>query len=276
LAPTTAVDRLQLGDHVCWGFDDDAGRLETVARFVAAGIRERHRVLYLTETDLPAPLRTALRDRGIPVDELLALGQLDPAARIAVLSDYVAGAQRDGYAGVRVVADMSDAVGAVDAIERIAWFEANVNPVFAGGAVMAICLYDRRVFSAVQLSRLSPAHPATARPQDDPATWSPLLRAVRLPECPGLRLVGAADAANRYAVSALLAWLVADAVRAGRAALLDLAGLHFADVGAAGAIVAAGRAVPAGLRLAGCRPEIARLITLVGGRGASAMLDVSA
>jgi len=273
LAPTAAVDRLRLGDHVCWDFDDDDARLETIARFVEGGIRAHHRVLYLTETDLPARLRTALRDRGVPVDELLAVGQLDPAARIAALADYVAAARRDGYAGVRVVADMSGAAGAADAIERMAWFEANLNPVFTGGRVMAICLYDRRVFTAAELSRLGPAHPATARPQDDPATWAPLLRAVRLPEGSGLRLVGAADAANRYAVAALLGWLVGDAVRAGRAALLDLAGLQFADVAAAEAMVAAGRAVPAGLRLTGCRPEIGQLITLVGGAG---MLDRTA
>src|SRR5207237_3384774 len=103
-----------------------------------------HRVLYLTETDLPARLRTALRDRGVPVDELLAVGQLDPAARIAAFADYVAAARRHGYAGVRVGADMSGAAGAADEIERVAWFEANLNPVFTGGRVMAICLYDRR------------------------------------------------------------------------------------------------------------------------------------
>jgi anti-anti-sigma regulatory factor len=274
LAPTAAVDRLRLGDHVCWGFDDEDARLQTVVRFVAAGVRAHHRVLYLTETELPAPLRSALQARGIPVEELLAVGQLDPAARVAALADYVAAAERDGYAGVRVVADMTGAACAVDAIERIAWFEANVNPVFTGGRVMAVCLYDRRVFSAAQLSRLATAHPATARPQDDAATWAPLLRAVRL-DGSGLALVGAADAANRYAVAALLAWLVGDAVRAGRAALLDLAGLDFADAAAAGAMVAAGRAVPAGLRLTGCRPAIAHLITLVGGRRATGMLDAT-
>jgi anti-anti-sigma regulatory factor len=279
LAPTAAVERLRLGDHVCWGFDDDEARLEAVARFVAAGIREHHRVLYLTETRFPADLRAALEHQGVSVDELLAVGQLDPAARIAALADYVDAAERAGYGGVRVVADMTGAVGTAGPagtpgeVERVAWFEANVNPLFTSGRVMAICLYDRRVFSTGQLARLGPAHPATARPQDDGATWAPLLRAYQIPgEC-GLRLVGAADAANRYAVGALLTWLVGDAVRAGRAALVDLAGLCFADAAAAGALVAAGRAVPAGLRLTGCRPEIAQLITLVGGSRATRMLS---
>ena len=40
MAATAAVDRLRLGDHVCWGFDDDGARLDAVARFVAAGVRE--------------------------------------------------------------------------------------------------------------------------------------------------------------------------------------------------------------------------------------------
>ena len=231
MAATAAVDRLRLGDHVCWGFDDDGARLDAVARFVAAGVREHHRILYLTETELPAALREALAARGIPVDELLAVGQLEPAARVAALADYVAAAERTGYAGVRVVADMTGAVGPAGEVERVVWFEAHVNPVFTGGRVMAICLYDCRVFSAAQLSRLGPAHPATARPQDAAATWSPLLRAYRIPGGPGLRLVGA--------------------------------------------MVAASRAVPAGLRLTGCRPELARLLVLVGGRHATQMLGES-
>ena len=111
MAPTAAVDRLRLGDHVCWGFDDDDARLDAVARFVAAGIHAHHRVLYLSEAEFPVDLRTALERRGIPVDELLAVGQLDPAARIAALADYVDAAGRAGYAGVRVVADMTGAFG---------------------------------------------------------------------------------------------------------------------------------------------------------------------
>jgi anti-anti-sigma regulatory factor len=253
---------------VCWGFDDDEARLDAVARFVAGGVREHHKILYLAESELPTPLRNALESRGIPVDELLAIGQLDPEARVAALSDYVAAAQRAGYAGVRVVGDLAAAAGPADWVDRVAWFEAHVNPVFTGGRVMAICLYDRRLFSAAALRRIAPAHPATVRPQDD-ATWSPLLRAYRTADGTGLRLVGAADAANRYAVDALLGWLVGEARREGRAALLDLAGLTFADAAAAGAMLAADRAVPAGLRLTGCRPEIARLLVLVGGRRAT-------
>jgi len=49
LAPTTPVDQLRLGDHVCWGFDDDEARLDIVTRFVAAGQRDGHRILCLTE-----------------------------------------------------------------------------------------------------------------------------------------------------------------------------------------------------------------------------------
>src|SRR5437763_17104312 len=67
LAPTAAVDRLRLGDHVCWDFDDDDGRLETIGRFVEGGIRAHHRGRSLTEPDTPARLRTALAARGARV-----------------------------------------------------------------------------------------------------------------------------------------------------------------------------------------------------------------
>jgi DcmR-like sensory protein len=43
-----AVDRLAPGDHVCWIYGRDDEYLPAIARFVAGGLKERQRVVYLT------------------------------------------------------------------------------------------------------------------------------------------------------------------------------------------------------------------------------------
>lgn len=108
------VDQLQLGDHVCWIVDDDDQCLAAMARFVAVGLRERQRVLYFTESLLPAALLAGLQAHGVAVAQAVAAGQLqvytagdvylaggrfDPARVIDVLDRHVSEAVADGYAG---------------------------------------------------------------------------------------------------------------------------------------------------------------------------------
>lgn len=39
MTAAAVVDQVRLGDHVCWTYDDEAGSLDAVGRFVTAGLR---------------------------------------------------------------------------------------------------------------------------------------------------------------------------------------------------------------------------------------------
>src|SRR6185369_12638700 len=116
------VEQLRLGDHVCWTFDDDDERLAAMARLVAVGINDSHKVLYLTGPMRPEALLDNLDARGVPTgravddgqlavrpaDEVyLAHGEFDPDRSLGALRDQVSLARDEGWKGLRLVKDMA-------------------------------------------------------------------------------------------------------------------------------------------------------------------------
>ncbi len=276
---SAVVDRVQLGDHVCWAHDDERDARDAVTRFTATGLRLGHKVICFTDTFAPAVVRANLEDAGVPTQTAVAVGQLRivPAmesyvrhlrgGRLAIgamlesLAGEVARAQREGYPGLRLVGDMTWVARTGTGLDDLTRYEAQANRFFLDRRVAGMCLYDRRLFPPERLRAVGAAHPATIGPYAD-REWTPLLRAYRTADPPGLRLVGEADQSNRDAFAAVLGVLTGQGV-AGRPAVLDLSGLSFADVRAATALVRADRAATAGLRLVGCRPALNRLLGLV-------------
>lgn len=265
MAETGLLDRLSPGDHVCLVFDDEPKRTRDIARYVRAGLRDHHRVVYhgpgcdRVEAELtaqgvdvrPAVARDQLRIGG----EYLHGGTFDPEATIGIWQEEARQAAAAGYRGLRAVGDMSWARRHDD---RLSWYEAQVNRIFAEGFVMGVCLYDRRLFSEDRLRRVAAAHPTTVTPQTDPRSV-PLFRAVRMADPPGIRLEGEADLSNRQAVTAMLEHLSEDTATT---LTVDVADLRFADAAAVRLLlhVADGRR----LRLVGCSRTLRRLLAFHG------------
>jgi anti-anti-sigma factor len=266
----SAVDRLAPGDHVCWIFDDDEQCRAAMARFVAAGLDAGQKVLYVTERLLPAAVIA-----GLAAQDALAAGQLqvctadelylpdgrfDPARTIDALAAHVDRAARDGYAGLRVVADMAWARRDPPGVMHLARFEAQVNKLFLDVPVMA-CLYDRRLFEVGLLRRAASAHPSTSLAEPAGGARSPVLRLRRTGPA-SVRLAGEADAGNRLALSAVLGMLIEEVTD--RPVRLDVSALSFLDAAAAGVLARAAAAAPAGLTLTGCGASVSRVLTMTG------------
>jgi anti-anti-sigma regulatory factor len=276
---TAVVDRVHLGDHVCWAHDDKRDALDAVTRFTATGLRLGHKVICFTDTFTPRTLRAHLEDAGVPTETAVAVGQLRivPAVEsyvgllsggrlatesmIETLVGEIDRAHREGYPGLRLAGDMGWTVRTGTTLHDLSRYEAQVNRVFLDRRVAGMCLYDRRHFPPERLHAVAAAHPGTVGPHADRA-WTPLLRAYRTADPPGLRLVGQVDRSNQEAFAAVLAAVTGPAAQS-RPAVLDLSGLSFADVRAATALVRADRAAAAGVRLVGCRPGLSRLLGLV-------------
>jgi anti-anti-sigma factor len=276
VAATAVLDRLRLGDHACVLVDDDAGRLSGLAAYIATGLRDDDRILYFGPA--PGDLTTGLAALGVDVGPALERGQLrlatpeesylaggsfDPEVTIAGWRTESARARADGFRGLRAIGDMSWAARPVPGAERLPWYEAHVNRVFADGDAMAICLYDRRLFSETDLQRICWSHPATVDRDTDPAA-EPAMRAVRTIDPPGLRLTGAADLSNRHALRAVLENLFEDTPATGGPLTVDLSGLRFADAAAMRILLRTAVAESHRLRLVGCSPTMRRLLAFNG------------
>jgi anti-anti-sigma regulatory factor len=284
LAEAVAVDLLEPGDHVCWTFDDDERRLAAAARFVSAGIRARHKIVYVTDSLRPVALLAGLESLGVPVAQVQGDGRLqvvaseqiyrtggrfDPDAVIDTWRQEIAVARREGRPGLRIITDMAWALRAGTSVPRLARYEARLNRVLAEGYAMALCQYDRRLFDAAELRLVAAAHPGTAG-FGTGSGWVPLLRIVRTTDPPGLRLSGEVDATNRHALAAVLAGLFDDVADTDTRITIDMNELRFADTAAVHLLLRAAHASPAGLSLVGCRGPLVRLVDLVSSMGGPA------
>jgi anti-anti-sigma factor len=267
------LDRVSPGDHVCWIVDDDGVRDDTIAAFLIAGLRARHKVVY--SGDDPGRVLGLLRDRGAdpaeplrsgsltadtPEGSYLASGAFDPEATLGGWQAEADLARRQGYLGLRVLGDMAWARRGLPGTDRLDWYETHINNVFTDGFVAGVCAYDRRQFDPLELRRYTWSHPGTATTgvPYDPATS---LRLRRTPN--GLKLSGEADRSNRTALAAVMEQLF-DRPAIGRDVTIDVRDLGFADTAVARILVQAASASPIRVRLVGCSPSLRRLLNFTG------------
>ncbi|GAA2615701.1 MEDS domain-containing protein [Paractinoplanes durhamensis] len=263
------LDRVTLGDHVCWTVDGDAIRMEAIAGFVRAGLTERQRVMYCG--DDPAAVLDGLERYGVDTraaldrgdltadtaeDSYLAGGFFDPDATVRLWHTEVARCRSAGYRGMRVIGDMTWASRRSPGVEHVPWYEANINRlVFADGFVAGVCAYDRRRFDPLHLRRLLWAHPGAAG-SEMPFDPDSSLRVRRTLDPWGLRLSGEADLSNRDVLRAVTDHLFDDHDDV----TIDVCGLHFADIAATRVLVGAAQSGDGRLRLVGCSPNLLRLL----------------
>ncbi|SCE91146.1 MEDS domain-containing protein [Micromonospora mirobrigensis] len=276
MTASSVVDQLQLGDHICWAYDDEADGLDAAVTFVATGLRLGQKVICYTDTVTPAGMRQRLETAGVPTESALATGALRvvPAtesylpdgpflgdAMIAGLADEIDRAERENHPGLRLVGDMAWVRRTGVGVAELSRYEAGLNQLFLDGRAVGMCLYDRRLFPPAQMRAVVAAHPGSAGPHVG-RTWRPMLRAYRTVEPAGLRLVGQVDRSNRNAFQAVLAELTGERPGA-RPAVLDVSELSFADVDGAHTLAGVLRGRPTEVRLVGCRPTLVRLLDLV-------------
>ncbi|GAA2850957.1 hypothetical protein Acy02nite_34350 [Actinoplanes cyaneus] len=254
---TGTLPELRLGDHLCVIVDSDAGKAAALADYLRGGLRDNHRILYygdpaeLCDPAWAAPLASGQVQVVPPESSYLASGRFDPEATIAGWEVACADARAAGHDGLRVAGDMSWAARPVPGAERLPWYEAQVNRVFAGGYAMAVCFYDRRLFTPAELSQFSCAHPA------------PQLRMIRTDDPAGLRMDGETDLASRAALRAVVENL-ADDLPNGETLVIDVSRLRFADASAARTLLHPVTVAGRRTRLVGCSPGLRRLLAFHG------------
>ncbi|BAL87486.1 hypothetical protein AMIS_22660 [Actinoplanes missouriensis 431] len=266
---TSALDRLRPVDHVCVVVEDDESRLRSLVTFIRGGLRDGHRTLYFGPAEpaieaglAPAVASGALR-MATPEATYLAGGAFEPEATIEGWRVASAAARADGFTGLRAIGDMSWASAPVPGGDRLGWYEANVNRVFADGFAMAMCVYDRRLFRDADLRQVTWSHPATMGGGTDPRSV-PLLRALRTIDPRGIRLQGEADLSNRHALLAIMENLVADTEPGDQPLTVDVSGVTFLDPAAARLLTRVAAAEPDRMRVVGAAPAVQRLLAVDG------------
>jgi hypothetical protein len=177
---TVPVERLRLGDHACMGPRDPEGADESpwkvFTAYTRTSLARGEKVLLVMDPDdLSDDEVVALLDRGSgQVAAARDGGQLSlrrntdiyvPDGRFQerrTIDTYAAEVDRacdEGWAGLRITADMSWAPRVNLGHDRLLDYEASVAPLFADPLFTAICWYDRRRFDDELTSRVGKVHP---------------------------------------------------------------------------------------------------------------------
>src|SRR5262245_22266743 len=165
---------LRHGDHACVVC---AGRAEQVAaavRFLAAGLAAGDRCVYVADGPAAGEVSAALAAAGVDVlgeqgrgalllaadwHSLLHSGDLDPARMIGLLRQAAGRARADGFAGLRVAAEMDGPPGGGAGRDRLLEYEALLNDALPGSGIVVACQYDRRRGDAAVLRDALRTHP---------------------------------------------------------------------------------------------------------------------
>nr|WP_238345705.1 MEDS domain-containing protein [Actinopolymorpha cephalotaxi] len=232
---------MRAGDHYCLSFDADAEQRDVVTSYVRNGLAHHEQVTYFAASD-PVTVLDFLRDSGVEPDRFAASGQLrvmapqeaflatrpfDPDAMVEQLRQTADKAFAAGYQGLRVTGEPSVLRGRPGA-DRWPEYEHKAADDFTDRPVLALCQYDRRVFTPAEIAEVESLHTHTVVP--NPLYQDGRLSIFRMFRPPGFRMVGELDIAQ---VTAWLSWIHRAASGTEDDVLLNLAELRFIDVAGA-------------------------------------------
>ena len=274
MATATSVEALGPGEHACLTFSDPDERLDIVAAFVRDGLSSATKVICVTESIPPEQLTAELSERGVPVadalptnqlmifstdESWLAGGELTAATMMARISGYLDDAERQGYTGLRLSADMCWVNRPIAAADQLPVFESEVGKFFGEGRLTAVCQYDREIFDAVTLAFATATHArvvAAAVYYEDP-----VLRICRQHVPPGVRIAGELDFHHIDELTLALN----EALQLDRDVQVNLAKLRFIDAAAASTIAHAALSLPPGRVMSVlCGGSVHRMLQLAG------------
>lgn len=150
-------------DHAVWGYGSDAERAEVVCAWLGAGLDAGYRCLYVNDADPEMLLAevTAIPnvDKAVAREDLLFMPTaaaydlhkpIDREAQLALYASVVVQALTEGYAGLRVAADITPLVR--DPARRrshLAW-EQYADAYIAERPLSPLCLYDTRKIAGIE------------------------------------------------------------------------------------------------------------------------------
>jgi hypothetical protein len=159
-------------DHLCLLYTSREEQLAAVIPFIQAGFRRGERCVYIVDED-PAAMIDALRDAGIPVDDVIRAGALmvltkwdtylkrgdfDPDWMLQFLQDQVAAARGSGFAALRVTGEVTW-IDTKQDVTRFLEYEARLNQVIPRIGLLVLCQYHRKRVGPEMIAGILATHP---------------------------------------------------------------------------------------------------------------------
>jgi anti-anti-sigma regulatory factor len=251
---------VRLHDHVAWFGSSQRDFLRVAGAVLGEGLRADRRERLVLVADGPSAdglelpgLTSLLADGVLRIFDTSALyreSRVDPYETLSAVREMLREALRDGYSGVRIVADNTGLAEAMGAKGWLAWEEL-ADREQAHQPIAGVCYFDTSRLDSEILAELAALHPLA-----NVDSYSPGFQLFY--DAEARRLVGEVDGFN----SDQLVSCLSSSVVPGRR-VLDLSGLEFIDHHG---LLALQQSLPpeVSLTLVGARPAVRRLGGLLG------------
>jgi hypothetical protein len=162
------------GDHICAIFDDHDQQMEIMGAFIATGLRNTQRCVWVAPADSSAALRRTLTRIGGDLPTLEASSQLviisevefylqkgvfEPNRTMDLVGTLLEDGDREGYRTMRIANDVSWL--REDRISAETWerFESQLTEEVRDLPLVMVCQYDRRQVSGDIIVAAFRTHP---------------------------------------------------------------------------------------------------------------------
>jgi PAS domain S-box-containing protein len=170
-----AVKSIGPHDHLCVIYSGREEQFAAIGPSLEVGLTRRERVLYVADENSVGAVRDAMLETGIDVDRygrdgslIIVVGKQDmyikpgyfhPDWSIRFLSQQEDEARAAGFSGIRIIGEMSWAIGDDSDSARLIEYEAKINRWFAQINASGICQYNLNRFPPEVILGVVQTHP---------------------------------------------------------------------------------------------------------------------
>ena len=167
----SAIELLGPSEHVCTLYDRREEEVAIAVSFLRAGLERGEQCVCVVD-DSRASILGALESEGVDVDAVIRQGRLailekplsqglGPEQMAGWIDQHASDARSAGYAGFRIVGEMTWVLGDPANLRALAELEVrlNRNRVWFRHGCIGLCQFDRRRFSPEALREMLMVHP---------------------------------------------------------------------------------------------------------------------
>ena len=167
-------EKVPEGLHICYIFNDDSERLQTLAKYLKAGLAEGEKLSYFVDTISTNELANQLEELGVEIREekkditltealptYCQEGSFSSPRMLEAFGGLYRQAMADGYNGSRVTGEMSWALSHSEQtrLENLIDYETRLNYVLQKYPSTTCCQYDARKFDGAIIMDMLSVHP---------------------------------------------------------------------------------------------------------------------
>ena len=168
------ISSLTLHDHLCLIYETPKQKFAAAIPFLQIGFERGEKCFYVADENTVTSLLGAMQAEGLDVNASVQKGMLtvggkglasfkrgefNPDEMVRFWAGNVGEAKAAGFSALRILGEMSWALGGDVGPDRLIEYEARMNRFFTEHDALGVCQYDKKRFSAETILQVLRTHP---------------------------------------------------------------------------------------------------------------------